>query len=146
MSLNTLSRTLRRPGAARFLPDRIDDRGDRARHPGRDCRPSYQQYIRQSHRAWPRRTWWSTQRAERYYSVNNTYSGFALPSKVSPREADHTLRDHVRWQGVLVHADGDAPGQPDQGQLRDAERGPGQPQNGQRHGFRLLVNQVLIFL
>jgi len=49
--------------------------------------PSYQNYVRRSHRAVVKADLAEyAQRAERYHSSNNSYSGFALPSKVSPRE------------------------------------------------------------
>lgn len=49
--------------------------------------PSYQEYVRRSHRAVVKADLAEyAQRAERYHSSNNSYSGFTLPSKVSPRE------------------------------------------------------------
>ncbi|HDS1578713.1 type IV pilin protein [uncultured Stenotrophomonas sp.] len=49
--------------------------------------PSYQQYVRRSHRAVVKADMAEyAQRAERYHSSNNSYSGYTLPAKVSPRE------------------------------------------------------------
>jgi len=56
--------------------------------------PSYQQYVLRSHRAVAKADLSEyAQRAERYHSSNNSYSGYALPSKVSPREGGTTRYD-----------------------------------------------------
>lgn len=50
--------------------------------------PSYQEHIRKSRRAQAKADIVEyMQLAERFHTVNNTYSGFTLPSAVSPREA-----------------------------------------------------------
>lgn len=61
--------------------------------------PSYQSYVRRSHRAVVKADMAEyAQRAERYHSSNNSYSGFALPSKVSPREGG-TARYNLAYKG-----------------------------------------------
>ncbi|HEL2977448.1 TPA: type IV pilin protein [Stenotrophomonas maltophilia] len=61
--------------------------------------PSYQQYVRRSHRAAVKADLVEyAQRAERYHSSNNSYSGFTLPSKVSPREGG-TARYNLAFKG-----------------------------------------------
>ncbi|XFC38490.1 type IV pilin protein [Stenotrophomonas indicatrix] len=56
--------------------------------------PSYQQYVLRSHRAVAKADLAEyAQRAERYHSSNNSYSGYTLPSKVSPREGGATRYD-----------------------------------------------------
>lgn len=100
MSLNTLSCTLRRPGKQHGfslieLMIVVIVLGILAAI----VVPSYQQYIRQSHRGVAKADLVEyAQRAERYYSVNNNYSGFALPSKVSPREGG-TTRYAITFDG-----------------------------------------------
>ncbi len=55
--------------------------------------PSYQEQIRKSRRAQAKADVVEyMQMAERYFTVNNTYVGFALPVAVSPREAGATAR------------------------------------------------------
>ncbi|KAF1691381.1 type IV pilin protein [Pseudoxanthomonas koreensis] len=55
--------------------------------------PSYQEQIRKSRRAQAKADIVEyMQMAERYFTVNNTYVGFALPVAVSPREAGATPR------------------------------------------------------
>jgi type IV pilus assembly protein PilE len=61
--------------------------------------PSYQQYVLRSHRAVAKADLAEyAQRAERYHSSNNSYSGYALPSKVSPREGGAT-RYNLSYKG-----------------------------------------------
>ncbi|WP_286071530.1 type IV pilin protein [Stenotrophomonas sp. 57] len=61
--------------------------------------PSYQEYVRRSHRAVAKADLAEyAQRAERYHSSNNSYSGFTLPSKVSPREGG-TVRYNLEFKG-----------------------------------------------
>lgn len=55
--------------------------------------PSYQEQIRKSRRAQAKSDMVEyAQMAERYFTVNNTYVGFALPTTQSPREAGATAR------------------------------------------------------
>lgn len=55
--------------------------------------PSYQEQIRKSRRAQAKADVVEyIQMAERYFTVNNTYVGFALPVAVSPREPGATAR------------------------------------------------------
>ena len=55
--------------------------------------PSYQEQIRKSRRAQAKADMVEyAQMAERYFTVNNTYVGFALPTAQSPREAGATAR------------------------------------------------------
>ena len=55
--------------------------------------PSYQEQIRKSRRAQAKSDLVEyPQMAERFFTVNNTYVGFALPAAQSPREAGSTAR------------------------------------------------------
>ena len=55
--------------------------------------PSYQEQIRKSRRAQAKADLVEyAQLAERYFTVNNTYVGFTLPTSQSPREAGATAR------------------------------------------------------
>lgn len=55
--------------------------------------PAYQEQIRKSRRAQAKADLVEyAQLAERYFTVNNTYVGFALPTSQSPREAGATAR------------------------------------------------------
>lgn len=55
--------------------------------------PSYQEQVRKSRRAQAKADIVEyVQMAERFFTVNNTYVGFALPATVSPREAGATAR------------------------------------------------------
>ena len=55
--------------------------------------PSYQEQVRKSRRAQAKADMVEyAQMAERYFTVNNTYVGFALPTTQSPREAGATAR------------------------------------------------------
>jgi len=55
--------------------------------------PSYQEQIRKSRRAQAKADLVEyAQLAERYFTVNNTYVGFTLPTNQSPREAGATAR------------------------------------------------------
>ncbi|UWX04751.1 pilus assembly protein PilE [Pseudoxanthomonas sp. NC8] len=58
--------------------------------------PSYQEQVRKSHRARAKADLVEyAQLAERFFTVNNTYAGFALPSTQSPREAGATARYRI---------------------------------------------------
>ena len=55
--------------------------------------PAYQEQIRKSRRAQAKADLVEyAQLAERYFTVNNTYVGFTLPTSQSPREAGATAR------------------------------------------------------
>ena len=55
--------------------------------------PSYQEQVRKARRAQAKADVVEyVQMAERFFTVNNTYVGFALPTAVSPREAGATAR------------------------------------------------------
>ena len=55
--------------------------------------PSYQEQVRKSRRAQAKSDLVEyAQMAERFFTVNNTYVGFALPATQSPREAGATAR------------------------------------------------------
>ncbi|AKC88388.1 type IV pilin protein [Pseudoxanthomonas suwonensis] len=55
--------------------------------------PSYQEHVRKARRAQAKADLVEyAQAAERFFSVNNTYVGFPLPSTVSPRETGATPR------------------------------------------------------
>ena len=55
--------------------------------------PSYQEQVRKSRRAQAKADMVEyAQMAERYFTVNNTYVGFTLPTTQSPREAGSTAR------------------------------------------------------
>ena len=55
--------------------------------------PSYQEQVRKSRRAQAKADMVEyAQVAERYFTVNNTYVGFTLPTTQSPREAGATAR------------------------------------------------------
>lgn len=55
--------------------------------------PSYQEQVRKSRRAQAKADMVEyAQMAERYFTVNNSYAGFALPVAQSPREAGATAR------------------------------------------------------
>ena len=55
--------------------------------------PSYQEQMRKSRRAQAKADLVEyAQMAERYFTVNNTYVGFTLPTAQSPREAGSTAR------------------------------------------------------
>lgn len=55
--------------------------------------PSYQEQIRKSRRGQAKADMVEyAQMAERFFTVNNTYVGFALPTTQSPREAGATAR------------------------------------------------------
>lgn len=61
--------------------------------------PSYQQYVLRSHRAVVKADMAEyAQRAERFHSSNNSYSGFTLPATVSPREGG-TKRYGLAFKG-----------------------------------------------
>lgn len=53
--------------------------------------PSYQEHVRKARRAQAKADLVEyAQAAERFYTVNNTYTGFTLPSTRSPRETGAT--------------------------------------------------------
>ena len=55
--------------------------------------PSYQEQVRKSRRAQAKADIVEyVQMAERFFTVNNTYVGFTLPTSQSPREAGATAR------------------------------------------------------
>ncbi|MFT4255954.1 MAG: type IV pilin protein [Pseudoxanthomonas sp.] len=55
--------------------------------------PSYQSYVRKSYRAQAKADLVEyAALAERYYTTNNTYVDFTLPTTVSPRETGATVR------------------------------------------------------
>lgn len=55
--------------------------------------PSYQEQVRKSRRAQAKADLVEyAQMAERFFTVNNTYAGFAVPVAQSPREAGSTAR------------------------------------------------------
>ena len=55
--------------------------------------PSYQEQVRKSRRGLAKADMVEyAQMAERYFTVNNTYVGFTLPTTQSPREAGATAR------------------------------------------------------
>ena len=61
--------------------------------------PSYQKHMLKTRRAAVQADMVEyAQRAERYHSVNNTYSGFALPFEQSPREGG-TVRYNLEFEG-----------------------------------------------
>ncbi|HDS1136576.1 TPA: type IV pilin protein [Stenotrophomonas maltophilia] len=61
--------------------------------------PSYQEYVRRSHRAVVKADLAEyAQRAERYHTSNNSYTGYALPTKVSPRDGG-TTRYNLDYKG-----------------------------------------------
>ncbi|MBN7828388.1 type IV pilin protein [Stenotrophomonas maltophilia] len=61
--------------------------------------PSYQEYVRRSHRAVVKADLAEyAQRAERYHTSNNSYTGYALPTKVSPRDGG-TARYNLDYKG-----------------------------------------------
>lgn len=64
--------------------------------------PSYQEQVRKSYRAKAKADLVEyAGLAERYYTTNNTYAGFTLPSTVSPREPGAAARYNLTPNGAF---------------------------------------------
>ena len=65
--------------------------------------PSYTSYVRKTYRAQAKADLVEyAALAERYYTTNNTYTGFSLPHTVSPREAGATVRYDLTPAGAFT--------------------------------------------
>ncbi|MFT3762137.1 MAG: type IV pilin protein [Pseudoxanthomonas sp.] len=67
--------------------------------------PSYTEYVRRSYRAQAKADLVEyAGLAERFYTANNTYAGFTLPTNVSPREGGATVRYNLTPAGAFGDA------------------------------------------